>query len=291
MATRTYELFDSREVTNGFDGPSARLKYRTLEADDEITAIASVSAVAPSAFNGLPLKTYTMTPHGGGVWTTEAHYAPKDSAPIDGQGDPSDPPEEPDTPNDEEPLTDEYSFDTTGGTVHVTQSLQTMEAVGRSGGAAPVYDRAIGVSKDGVAGADKIAPKLEFSITKEVEFITLKYVHTLRDLTGSTNDAPFLGFARGEVLFMGAKGSRKGEPWKIQYGFLTGKNRDLVEIVPSPNPIDAPTLAVHNVRGHEHVWVTYEDAEDSGRLIQRPSAAYVERIYDEGDFTKLGIGA
>jgi hypothetical protein len=289
MATRTYELYDSREVTNGFDGPSARLKFRTLEAADEIEAIASVSAVAPSAFNGLPLKTYTLTPLGGGAWTTEANYAPKDSAPIDGQGNPADPPESPGEPAGDEPLTDEYSFDTSGGTIHITQSVATREAKGRDGDQAADFGRAIGVSKDGVAGTDVISPKLEFSVTKEVEYVTLDYVRVLRDLTATTNKEPFLGFQAGEVLFTGAKGSRQGGPWKVQYSFLTAKNRDLVVIVPGANANDPPILSLPNVRGHDYVWVTYEDAEDEGELIQRPRAAYAEQVYEEGDFTKLGI--
>ena len=38
--------------------------------------------------------------------------------------------------------------------------------------------------------------------------------------------------------------------------------------------------------------VRYADAEDaaSNTLVEQPTAAYVEEIYEEGDFGNLGIG-
>jgi hypothetical protein len=128
-----------------------------------------------------------------------------------------------------------------------------------------------------------VSPKLEFSITKEVAFITLAYVKTLRDLTGTVNDAAFFGFAAGEVLFLGARGQRQGDEWKVQYAFLTGKNRAEFVIVPG-------VLILHDVGGHDHIWVEYEDAESAGDLIQRPKRAYLEQIYESEDFTALGLG-
>ncbi len=45
-------------------------------------------------------------------------------------------------------------------------------------------------------------------------------------------------------------------------------------------------------RGWDHLWVRYQDAEDSTAkaLVKRPVAAYVERVYYDGDFSGLGIG-
>jgi hypothetical protein len=275
MAAYTYEMHDSRDLTDGFDGPAAVLRYRTIRAADEAAALASVATVAPSAFDGLPLKNYRLTPHGGGVFTTEANYGTKDSAPAPGQGDSANPPgsegnprETPTQPGEEAHLSDEYSFDTSGGTVHITQSILTKEIQNRGGGGLlPATGGAIGVSKDGVAGTDKVSPKLEFSITKEVAFITLA----------------FFGFAAGEVLFLGARGQRQGDEWKVQYAFLTGKNRAEFVIVPG-------VLILHDVGGHDHIWVEYEDAESAGDLIQRPKRAYLEQIYESEDFTALGLG-
>jgi hypothetical protein len=36
--------------------------------------------------------------------------------------------------------------------------------------------------------------------------------------------------------------------------------------------------------------VRYADAEDQNVLVKQPIAAYVEKVYDEGNFAGLGIG-
>ena len=44
-------------------------------------------------------------------------------------------------------------------------------------------------------------------------------------------------------------------------------------------------------KGWEYLWVRYEDAEDAAAnaLVKKPTAAYVEKVYEEGDFAGLGI--
>ena len=45
-------------------------------------------------------------------------------------------------------------------------------------------------------------------------------------------------------------------------------------------------------KGWEYLWVRYADAEDATAkaLVKLPIAAYVEKVYEEGDFSQLGIG-
>ena len=40
------------------------------------------------------------------------------------------------------------------------------------------------------------------------------------------------------------------------------------------------------------MWVRYEDAEDAAAraIVKKPVAAYVEKVYEEGNFGLLGIG-
>ncbi len=40
------------------------------------------------------------------------------------------------------------------------------------------------------------------------------------------------------------------------------------------------------------MWVRYADAEDTTAkaIVKKPVAVYVEKVYDEGDFSGLGIG-
>jgi hypothetical protein len=43
-------------------------------------------------------------------------------------------------------------------------------------------------------------------------------------------------------------------------------------------------------RGHEYLWVRYEDAVESNVLMKKPKAVYVNRVYKDSDFSALGIG-
>ena len=47
-----------------------------------------------------------------------------------------------------------------------------------------------------------------------------------------------------------------------------------------------------NKKGHEYLWMFYADAEDeeSKSLVKTPVAYYVEQVYQESDFARLGIG-
>ena len=45
--------------------------------------------------------------------------------------------------------------------------------------------------------------------------------------------------------------------------------------------------------GWQYLWVRYRDKDDQAakELIKDPIAAYVEQVYQYGDFSGLGIGA
>ena len=45
-------------------------------------------------------------------------------------------------------------------------------------------------------------------------------------------------------------------------------------------------------KGWEYMWVRYADSEDTvaKAIVKKPIAAYIERVYDEGNFAAMGIG-
>ena len=45
-----------------------------------------------------------------------------------------------------------------------------------------------------------------------------------------------------------------------------------------------------NKKGHEYLWVRYEDAVESNAILKKPKAVYVNKVYPDGDFSKIGIG-
>ena len=97
-----------------------------------------------------------------------------------------------------------------------------MEAYARPGTIAGNFMGAIGVSGDGVDGADITVPVYNFSEVhyKSRSFVDDSYKSTLFELTGTVNSRKFRMFATGEVLFLGASGTKRGgDDWELTYRF------------------------------------------------------------------------
>ena len=62
----------------------------------------------------------------------------------------------------------------------------------------------------------------------------------------------------------------------------------------SPNQTGLTVGDITNIdkKGWEYLWVYFEDKEDSAAkmLVKRPIAVYVEKVYEDGDFSQLGAG-
>src|SRR5690606_20953075 len=67
-----------------------------------------------------------------------------------------------------------------------------------------------------------------------------------------------------------------------------------VTVAGSPNRtgISVGPISGISKKGWEYLWVRYADAEDTGSntLVKQPVAAYVEKVYEDGNFAALGIG-
>jgi len=190
---------------------------------------------------------------------------------------------EPSTPD---PLKRSRSFDTTGGTKHMTQA----DSERRYGTNAPDQQKAIGVDANGVNGVDVITPALQWQETYDVPhaYVTSAWIRAVAGITGTTNSAVFRGFEAGEVLFVGCSGShewddQKGSgPWSLSFKFVASKNVTN-ETIGSITGIEK--------KGHEYLWVRYEDTVGGNTLLKTPKAVYVNRVYKESNFAGLGIGS
>lgn len=201
------------------------------------------------------------------------------------------------------PLKRTRSFDTTGGTQHITQGRVVNGASERVYGPAGAGDGidmkgAIAVDENGVNGVDIIVPQLQWTETYDVpsNYVTAAYIRQCHLLTGSVNAAAFRGFAGGEVLFAGMTGSQEWDdqrgngPWSLSYRFIASPNRgpDLGGL-----PAEAiGDITAYNKKGHEFLWIKYASQEDTvkNQLRRIPLAVYVNPVYPESDFSKLGIG-
>lgn len=244
----------------------AAYSYTLLHLRSVLPEWISDTAMAAAVEWGLVRATPTLVAAGGGG----------------GGGAPTRPSEAP----ADEVMGPEYSFDTSGGTKRITQSVYTRAAIKVGGGAgsftAPDVRRAIGVSRDRVEGCDIVTGDLKWSVAVKGLPVTPEYIDTLVELTGTTNLFPFFNREVEELLFLGASGTYKpGDAWTVTFNFHQGANRTAVEI--------APGLTFPEVRAHDYIWCTYSETVVGGFTVQTPIAAYCEQVYERKDFDRLGI--
>ena len=271
MPLTVTEKLESRRSTTG-DNPSADLVYTVRGTDSDRTARTQATTASPATYDGMPRPSVTVEPLGHELWDATVRYAPDT--------------QQQSTP----PQTGEstFAFDTGGGTQHITQSKQTVGTYAASGTTAPDFQGAIGVTQDAVEGVDITVPIYQFSETHYLPAaaVTNSYKGALFNLTGKVNGGGVRGVAAGEVLFLGATGARRGtgpeDDWEITFRFAA-----------SPNVTGLSVGSINGIakKGWEYLWVRYADQEDTGAntIVKRPVAAYVERVYDQGNFGGLGI--
>lgn len=279
MATRVEEAYGERDQTIDAKGNITEIEvpYLVFGAADEDAALSAARTKAVSkTFTGMVLEEIEVDERvNADTWRVKAVYGPDESGTDDSGDD-----------GDEE--TSSFAFDTGGGTMHRNQSLET---VSRTPSDAPDFHGAIEVDNEGnVNGVDVTMPVLNFTETHTFSSskVTSSYRKSVAAATGSVNKSSFRGFAAGEVLFLGASGSKRSRksdsPWEITFRFAVSPNQSGLKV---------GDLTVSQKKGWDYLWVRYADkVSDSGKnVIKKPVAAYVERVYPSGDFGDLGIGS
>ena len=290
MPITVEEKYDSRQSTTG-DNAQVTLTYIASGSDDDLAIKSAVESFAPETYDGLPRQSVQIEPISEEYWDASVRYADASSQTSSGSSTP-------------DPGSNEYtySFDTMGGTQHITQSLDTVSSYADSSiPSAPDFHGAIGVSNTNgnaeVQGVDITVPIYNFSETHylTVEQVTPEYKGTLFQLTGKVNNAAFRGLAAGECLFLGASGTlhgtestsgggtSEGGDWEITYRFAASPNKTGITI---------GSISGIAKKGWEYLWVRYADVEDMDAMamVKRPVAAYVEQVYEDADFSSLDIG-
>ena len=267
MSITVLEKPGSRAVSAG-ESPSADLLYVVQGTDDDSAARDALAAAAPASHGGLVRKGWTVDPVGDPtttlLWDGTVKYGRYDRSPPD-VGESS------------------YSFETSGGTMHITQSRRTVQRYAAPGRTAADFGGAIGVTHDNVEGVDITVPVFRFSETHIVaaDSVTLAYKANLFYLTGKVNSGTFKGFAAGEVLFLGASGSQRGDDdWEITFYYAA-----------SPNVTGLTVGAITGIakKGWEYLWVRYEDAADNDAkcVVKRPIQVNIEEVYETTSFAAL----
>lgn len=257
MAAVAEELFESRQTGQ----QSARRRYLITSATSDVDAASALLTEAPTSVNGLSRNGFSVDEIKSDTYEGEVSYGAAS----------------------QEIGSFEVSFDAQAVTTHITHSKETIASYSTDSGGAPDMKNAIGVDEDGnVTGCDIYTPQFSFSKTliADTNDVDTAYINGLMDIIGHTNNATFEGFAAGEVLALGARGSKSGyDRWTIAFQFIC-----------SPN---VTGLAVGDMtgiakKGWEYLWVYYETDDDgNGATIATPKHAYVERVYDAADFSGL----
>lgn len=178
-----------------------------------------------------------------------------------------------------------WSFSTDGGGEHVTQSLQTLAAYGFEGSFPPDMGKALNVTDSGVEGLDLETPAFAFAETHTYPAVAITegFCAVVFGLTKKVNNAAWRWFAQGEVLLRNVSGqSIDKDNWDITYEFLARPNRANFYV---------GAIEVALKRGHEYLWARYEKEINLNRnvTVKVPTAVYVEKVYEEGNFALLGI--
>lgn len=180
-----------------------------------------------------------------------------------------------------------WDFDTTGGTVHITQAKAE---VGRFPTAsAPDQKGAIAVDGDEVKGTEIVVPaaKLNVNFRHPLGVITIPQFKFLYGITGTVNSDVFMTFAPGEVLFLGARGADGTDAEAtVSYQFAVSKNESGFAI---------GDITGISKKAWEVAWIRYKDAivTTGGEDVptREPKFVYVDRVYNEIPFAaSFGFG-
>jgi len=260
--------FAERETSPEFGQDSATTRYWVTGETDEAVVLSTLAASLPTALNGLTRTNIRIEPLGSGAWDAEIAYSLVSSTTSAQPGQPT------------------FNFDTGGGTQHVTQSLLTVSTTPAPGKVAPDFRGAIGVTKDSIEGVDVVVPVYQFTETHVLkpELVDDAYKRLLMTTTGRFNTDNFAGFLAGEVLFLGASGTQRGNgDWEITFRFAASENATNLVV---------GDITVPSKFGWDYLWTRYEETVDgaSNTIVKRPVAAYVERVYNGATFANLVAG-
>ena len=311
---KAYDLDDDRriyersavKITRGLDSSMVELPLQAVGTEDEEDVDLMVQAFLDKFYpkgifqisDGTNLKRnrntyyrdYTAEHVGGGVWDITVQFRSSEQV---------------------------VNIETVGGTTNVKQSIQTVHRYGKQGFEAPDRKGAINDRGDSVEGVDINVSQLLVTVTRYVgiDDMTPDLVQAIFDLGTHVNDSEFkiritpeefgnvsLKFDAGECLFLGATVSQKGfEDFEFVFKFMgsPNQNRDneneiAVDGIDGTHDweVDGEESEGISKDGHDFLWVSYSKEEtgtgNNKQVVNTPEAVYVERVYERGDFSRLG---
>ena len=227
------------------------------EFPDEEAAAIWLNVNVPLFFSGAWLQTIQINPQGNGLFYVTCPYGPL--------------PEWPGSPF-------ALNFRTTGGTVHVTSSIDMVAKYDTGNPPTPDGPNTV-IGQDG-GGADITVPTQmrSYKFTYEAGVVTEAAMDYWEDLTGHVNLLTWHGRPPGEVLFLGAEGDTTEAatgPASVTFNFAMNRN------------VTNQTIGVITgveKQGHDLIDIhTMVDAVN-GVEVQKEKYIYVQRMYERLSF-------
>lgn len=259
--------------TDGIDStgmePTQTRRYKIVEVSNINTAnayaIASTPAIISTTYGLLYRQDVRIRQSAYNQWMVEVPYGPRKAITGDFT----------------------WDFDTTGGTIHITQAKE--EVARYPATTAPDQKGAIAIDGDEVKGTEIIVPAMKINVNfrHPLGVITIPQAKFLSSITGTVNSDIFLTFAPGQVLFLGARGSDGTDAEAtVSYQFAMAANQTGVTI---------GDIAGVAKKAWDVAWIRYQDTitvEDGKDLPTRvPKFVYVDRVYENVAMaTALGFG-
>ncbi len=284
--TALAERIDSRKWNNG----ELSTTWVLTGTDDDATAVALLDSSLPAqATNPLDNsvlireQTFTVEPlcvnttDGSGTWECQVRYIKPDRQ----RQEPS-------------AINDVRIRGTIGGAPqHVTCSLETVTAYGTGSNVAD-HGGLINVVDDKAEGVDTDASTFTFTVTKVFAGNGLPTLATLYALRGTTNNASWtvtdsvsglsITLAAGEGRLLSVSFGESRADGGVEFTY---------EIGASPNRTNQRIGGITGIAigGWQYLWAFYEKKELAGLkdLTLQATAAYVERMFDAGAWTGLGL--
>jgi hypothetical protein len=262
-------LTEKRNSRSSTENPkSATLRYTLTGITSETMARAYCRAATVVIYRGLYRQDIRLDPTGLGIWNVETTYGPY----VGKQPEAGD---------------FRWTFDTTGGTMHITNAIAS---VARFPATATNFNGLIGVDGSSINGCDIGTDSRKWTETRQLnaDSIGFDYGDIIEELTFTTNSASFRGKPAGYVLFMGATGggsNKDPDIIELTFNFATGR-------VLTNKTISGITGI--SKKPWEYLWFRYKpetyDVDGVKEKIMVAKSAHVEQVFESGDFSLLGIG-
>ncbi|MDZ4850132.1 MAG: hypothetical protein SGI77_12675 [Pirellulaceae bacterium] len=266
MTTTVIESYESQEISRNYDEAVLELKAHITGSED--TAVVEQDffswLTTHPATVGAGLKQTNVKHLGGGIHEATATYV-ETSAEI----------------------VKTVRYRTTGQTARIIQGYGTVYSAALTG-SPPNFNGLVGVTRDGVEGVDVPIPSFSFSIDYRFSAVSQAYLYLCHQLTGCVNNAPYLGFAIGELLFNGIE----GEVGMTAGGAIVLSSSPIslnFEASPNLSGLQVGPFTIPFKFGWDYLWPRTVEETSNDAVIRKTTSVHIDRVLRWADLSALGV--